>query len=131
MARRKAAPVVVEAEIVPEGGGLFDGLDVPVETAIALRPDDGIPAFDGDLAPSEKKLFIDLLNAAMPLKARAEQLVKLAQYTDTKRAPVGLRALQEINAITGLSGDQATETAPMFQLPPGTAVSIHMTKVIK
>ena len=128
------APVAVEVEVLPPApaeDSLFEGLDLEPEQEIMLRPNDGIPPLDGDLAPTEKKLFIDLLNRHMSLEARARQLVKLAQYTDTKRAPVGLRALQEINAITGISGEQATETAPMFQLPPDTRIDVRVTKVVK
>lgn len=107
--------------------GLFDDFEEPVEV---LRLD-GIPAIDSDLEPDEKKEFIALLNRFMPLEQRALQLCKLARLIDTKRAPVGLRAIQEINAITGLKSDKPTENAPMFQLPPDTTVQVTVTKAVQ
>jgi hypothetical protein len=107
---------------------LFDDLEVPED---ALTRIDGIPPIDSDLTVDEKKEFIALLNRFMTLEQRALQLVQLARYTDTKRAPVGLRALQEINLLCGLRGDKATEASPMFQLPADTAVRVTITKVAK
>ena len=118
--------------VVPSASesGLFDDFpdDDEPEAPLAIRE---IPALDSDLTPDEKKLFVDLLNAHMPLKQRAVQLTKLAMYTDQKRAAVGLRAIQEINTLTGLSSASATEAAPMFQLPEGTKVAIVMQAVEK
>ena len=57
--------------------------------------------------------------------------MKLAHHTDTKRAPVALRALQEINSLTGITRERPVDTMPMFQLPEGTAVSISVEKVVK
>lgn len=108
---------------------LFGALDDEVpETALRA---DGIPPIDSDLTPDEKKEFISLLNKFMPLDRRALQLVKLANYYDTKRAPVALRAIQEILELTGLRGDKATESMPMFQLPANTSVKVTVTKVDK
>ena len=134
----KAVPVeVVEPpqiviETVPASSveSLFD--DFPDDEPDAqLAVIDSIPPLDSDLTPDEKKVFVDLLNKHMPLEQRAVQLTKLAHYTDQKRAAVGLRAIQEINALTGLSGASATEAAPMFQLPEGTKVAIVMQAVEK
>jgi hypothetical protein len=135
--RRRAAEIVKPAPIPepipspppdePEDEALFDDLEVPTE---AVRPD-GIPAIDSDLTPDEKQEFIALLNKFMPLDERALQLVKLARFSDTKRAPVGLRAIQEINTITGIRGERPTEAVPMFALPANTSVSVQVTKVIK
>lgn len=107
---------------------LFGALDEVPEDAVRA---DGIPPIDSDLTPDEKKEFISLLNKFMPLDRRALQLVKLASYYDTKRAPVALRAIQEILQLTGLRGDKATESMPMFQLPANTAVQVTVTKVDK
>lgn len=102
--------------------------DIP---ALPVLPDDGIPRLDSDLTPDEKQIFIRLLNEYMPLRERAIQLAKLANFTDQKRAAVGLRALQEINAICNITGDRPTEAAPMFVLPPDAKVQINVTKVEK
>jgi len=77
-----------------------------------------------DLNEQEKIEFARLLKKKMSLNQRADALVALAKMTDTKRAPVGLRAIQEINKITGISQDDREETAPMFVLPPNTKVAI-------
>lgn len=110
-----------------EDGGLFAGMEVPEDAVRA----DGIPPIDSDLTPDEKKEFIALLDKFMPLDRRALQLVKLANYCDTKRAPVALRAIQEILELTGLRGDKATESMPMFQLPANTSVQVTVKKVEK
>jgi hypothetical protein len=119
-------------ETVPASSveSLFDDFPDDDEPEVALAVRD-IPALDSDLTPDEKKVFVDLLNKHMPLEQRAVQLTKLAHYTDQKRAAVGLRAIQEINTLTGLSGASATEAAPMFQLPEGTKVAIVMQTVEK
>jgi len=84
----------------------------------------GESALTQDLSDEEKIEFARLLKKKMSLNARANALVELAKMTDTKRAPVGLRAIQEINKITGISKDAREETAPMFVLPPGTKVLV-------
>lgn len=84
-----------------------------------------------DEAAAARKELAKLLNTAIPLKQRVKLLVKLAHHTDTKRAPVALRAIQEINTLTGVTADGANEAAPMFLLPPDTSVSVHVEKVIK
>ena len=129
------APIAHAAIPEESDAGLFDDLDDEAGAAIPTlapytRPDDGI-VMDVGLTPSEKAQFVRLLNQFLPLKDRALQLAKLAMYTDTKRAAVGLRAIQEINAITGMSGSAPTEITPMFALPPDTRVNVTVTKVVK
>ena len=110
-------PVVVEAEVVDD---LVPQPPSPVQTLT-----------DNDLDAEQKAEFARLLQSKFSLKDRADALVKLAQMTDTKRAPVGLRAIQEINAITGVRDDKANETHSMFNLPENTSVSIKIEKVVK
>jgi hypothetical protein len=121
---------VTEAIVVTPVESLFDDFpdDDEPEAPLAVRD---IPALDSDLTPDEKKIFIDLLNKHMPLEQRAVQLAKLGMYTDQKRAAVGLRAIQEINTLTGLSGASATEAAPMFQLPADARIQINMVRLDK
>ena len=137
MAAKRALKIVPAPEPAPEAevvsavqeeaeDSLFDDLEGEVELRV-----DGIPAVDSDLSTDEKKLFVDLLNRFMPLEHRALQLAKLARLIDTKRAPVGLRAIQEINLICGLRSDRPTEAGSMFQLPPDTKVQVTVTKVLK
>jgi hypothetical protein len=125
-------PPSVVIETVPASSveSLFDDFpdDDEPEAALAVRD---ILALDSDLTPDEKKLFVDLLNEHMPIKQRAIQLTKLAMFTDQKRAGVGLRALEEINKITGMSGDKPTLAPSMFALPEGTSVSVTVQKVVK
>jgi len=108
-------PVVVEAEVVEE-----DLVPAPIQAITAT-----------DLDAEQKAEFARLLQSKFSLKDRADALVKLAQMTDTKRAPVGLRAIQEINAITGVRDDKANEAHSMFKLPEDTSVSIKIEKVVK
>ena len=116
-------------------GSLFEDLDdedVPLRVEVATEPlPDIIPPLDSDLTPDEKAEFIKLLNKEMPLADRARQLGILARKTGQKTAAVGLRAVIEINNLTGLSKERATESAPMFALPAGSSVSVQITKVVK
>lgn len=80
------------------------------------------------LDEEQKAEFSRLLKEKMSLNDRADILIKLAKMTDTKRAPVGLRAIQEINKITGVTNDATGEVSPMFVLPPNTAVAIMVKK---
>lgn len=126
------APVVALESSPTSETGLFDDdfPDLPDDIPV-VRPDDGIPPLDSGLSPDEKQIFIKLLNTYMPLKQRAVQLVKLASYVDSKRAPVALRAIQEINVLCGLSSDKPTEAPTLFALPDGVSVSVKVEKVIK
>jgi hypothetical protein len=62
----------------------------------------------------------------MSLEETADLLVELAHKKCTKTAAVGLRAIQEINKIRGISKDDREETSNMFVLPPNTAVAIKV-----
>lgn len=123
------APVVALESSPTSETGLFDDdfPDLPDDIPV-VRPDDGIPPLDSGLSPDEKQIFIKLLNTYMPLKKRAVQLTKLAMLIDTKRAPVGLRAIQEINAICGLSSDKPREAGPMFVLPANSKIAVLVNK---
>lgn len=126
-------PEVEELEPAPSES-LFDDETFlpPLPDDIIPLPDDGLPRQDSNLTPDEKQIFIKLLNQYMPLRERAIQLVKLANMSDTKRAPVGLRAIQEINAITRITGDRGPgEAPPMFVLPAEAKVQINVVKVDK
>ena len=112
--------VAVEPESVFE--------DAPM---LAPAPPAEIIAVERDLTPDQRAEFTKLLDTKMTLEERADQLVELARFTDTKRAPVGLRAIMEINRLTGLSVDKPTEAPAMFALPPGTNVSVTVEKVEK
>jgi hypothetical protein len=79
-----------------------------------------------DLGEVDKEKFAKLLRTKMSLEDRADLLIELAGHTDTKRAPVALRAIQEINAITGIKDDRPNEAIPLFTLPPRTAVAIKV-----
>jgi len=111
-ARKKAAPkekiVPVEAEVLPAS------VDVT-----------------SDLDDEQRAMFSKMLREHMPLEERAKQLVELASYTDTKRAPVALRAIQEINAITGVHDPKPQESTPMFVFPKDTKVNLKVEKVVK
>lgn len=133
-----AVPATPEVIVEPsdEHGRLFDEIDesdtpVIVNPAfLSKRPDDGI-AIDADLTPDERDEFIKMINLALPLSERAILLAKLAHMTDTKRAPVALRAIQEANALTRISGDHVGGSAPLFQLPKDTTVSVKIERVEK
>lgn len=111
-------PTPVEIEVLE--ASLFE--DAPAPMGIAPAP------ILAELTDDEKAEFVKLLNKEMPIRERASQLAKLARFSDQKRAAVGLRAIQEINALTGMSGAQSKEAPPMFALPPGTNVNIHVEK---
>jgi hypothetical protein len=118
LAREAAARgevVPVEGTIVPNSG---------TEDEIVRELTDGL---DDEM----RVKFAAILRQKMSLEERAEQLVELARLKDTKRAAVGLRAIQEINAITGVHDPKPQETPPMFVFPEDTQVAIHVEKVIK
>ena len=101
-------------EIVPQPTTVVDVIDL-----------------DGDLDKEQREIFANLLRQNFSLEERAKQLVELAKLTDTKRAAVGLRAIQEINAITGVHDPKPQESPAMFALPDGTSVSVKVEKVAK
>ena len=100
---------------------------------VSLEPvrSDGLPAVDGDLTPDQKKIFIDLVHKEMPLTERAHQLATLARFTDTKRAPVALRAIIEMNILDGLKDERTDEEKAMFVLPSDSNVAVLVKKVEK
>lgn len=80
-----------------------------------------------DLADVDRKEISDTLREIIPVKERARLLATLARFKDTKRAPVGLRAIQVINELTGVTEAQKSDTPPMFMLPENTSISIKVT----
>jgi len=107
---------------------LFD--DAPPLVTLA-PPITEIIDVEKDMTPDQRAIFTNLLDTKMTLEERADQLVLLAKMHGTKTAPVGLRAIMEINRLTGLSEDRATEAPAMFQLPENTTVSVKMERVEK
>jgi len=95
------------------------------------NPEEVVRAITTEIAEEERAQFAALLKQKMSLSERADQLVELARMNDTKRAPVGLRAIQEINAITGVHDPKPAETPAMFVFPDDTQVSIRVEKVVK
>ena len=102
----------------PSAVSLFEN-PPPMPVEDELRPDQ-------NLLEAQKAEFKKLLDAKMTLQERADQLVKLAKFTDTKRAPVGLRAIQVINEITGVNDDLDHDAPSMFKLPDGVKVKIKV-----
>ena len=101
-------------------------VESPVEGNLLPEPtpeDKTVSAIAGDLDEAERKRFAALLRSKMTLEQRAELLIELASMTDSKRAPVALRAIQEINQITGLS-EKKTEEQPLFVLPAGSEMAV-------
>jgi len=94
------------------------------------RPEDGIDTTE-DLDKEQRALFAKLIGEKMSLEERAQQLVDLAKLTSDKTAGVGLRAIQEINAIVGIHDPKPQETPSLFKFPDDTSVSIHVEKVVK
>jgi hypothetical protein len=115
-----------------ETGSLFEELEsVPEKpSTLEVRPDD-IPPLDLGLTKDQKAEFAKLLDAEMPIAERARQLAKLARFTDTKRAPVGLRAIIEINTLCGLREDKPRDDAPLFVMPEDARVAVLIQKVEK
>jgi isoaspartyl peptidase/L-asparaginase-like protein (Ntn-hydrolase superfamily) len=113
VARKKTAKRVGRPPKV--GQGLWEN---PPQAAV-VPTGTAVDAIDvaGDLDQEQREMFAELLRKNFSLEERAKQLVDLAKLTDTKRAAVGLRAIQEINAITGVHD--------------GTSVSVKVEKVIK
>jgi len=127
--------VYPEIEVEPphvSEAGIFDDLeDDATQMMVVAAPLDDIPPLDTGLTLDEKQEFLKLLNKYITVDERAQQLAKLARFTDQKRAAVGLRALQEILMLTGMNKDRATESTPMFVLPADTRVSVTVQKVSK
>lgn len=92
--------------------------------------DDRIEAIDR-LDDEQRTMLAKLLSERMSLADLADNLVELAKMRTDKTAAVGLRAIQEINAIRGIHDSKAQEAPPMFQLPEGTSVNVRVEKVVK
>lgn len=111
-----------------EESSLFEDLD-PNPAQIVRS--DGLPALDVDLTPDQKREFLDLIHKEMSLAERAKQLATLARFTDTKRAPVALRALMEMNLLDGMRENKPTEATPLFSLPADAKMAVLVQKVEK
>jgi hypothetical protein len=103
-------------------------LDAP--SALEVRPD-GLPALDVGLTPDQKKEFTSLIRKEMSLADRAHQLAILARFTDTKRAPVALRAIIEMNLLDGMREERERDDVPLFVMPEDSKVAILVQKVEK
>jgi hypothetical protein len=110
--RKKAIPKPAESE-----ENVFED-DPPLPAVVEES------ALTQGLTEAEKLAFAKLLKQKMTLEERADCLVELARKKCTKTAAVGLRAIQEINKITGISKDDREEQAAMFVLPPGTRIAV-------
>lgn len=77
---------------------------------------------------AEREFFAALLNHEFPVRDRVKRLVELSQMTDTKRAPVALRAIQEINAATNLTAKEQGDNTAIFVLPPTAAIGLKVVK---
>lgn len=126
-------PVTPEEIVIPAPKeSLFEELDAQgAPSDLAVRPVDDIRPLDTGLTADEKDEFKKLLDEAMPLSERARRLVALARLKGSKTAGVGLRALQEINTLTGVNREPDATASPMFALPSGTEVSVTVKKVDK
>lgn len=136
----ESAPELDAAPESPAEEELFEGLDDVPQTTLALFDAPAPPTVappapetiaDADLEDEAKRELARLLSAGFPLEERARLLVKLAHHTDTKRAPVALRAIQEVNSLTGITRERPVDTMPMFQLPNGAEIEIRVEKAIK
>jgi predicted transcriptional regulator len=94
------------------------------EKAVAVQTPNDIEKPDSDLDARQKAEFSRLLRTGLNLPERAKRLIKLTTFTDSKRAPVALRALQEINSITGITADAPDEGAALFVLPDGGEIAV-------
>jgi DNA-directed RNA polymerase specialized sigma24 family protein len=117
-ARKKAAPKKSE----PKKESVFDDNLAPIEDTVEESE------LLAGLSDEEKKEFSKLLAKKLSLDEMADLLVDLAHKNCTKTAAVGLRAIQEINKIRGISKDDREETSQMFVLPAGAKVSIDTTE---
>lgn len=112
------APVAPSVRLTTNTDSVFEEMDLPPDREPdVLRP-------DLDLDDEQKAQFAKMLNSKMNLEERANQLVTLARLTSSKTAAIGLRAIQVINEITGVTEDKAAETPSMFTLPEGSEISV-------
>ncbi len=145
--REKKPKAVAEPIPVPEQ--LFDEMppasaeDIALaEAPAAVEPTEGLFDYipqaapspgiaDADLTDVEREEFAQLLRAEVPIAERAKLLGRLARMKDTKRAPVGLRAIQEINRLTGVGGERTADTMPMFVLGAEQTIAVSIAPVKK
>ena len=113
--------------VVAKSESVFE--DAPSIAPEPVTPNDIVKP-DSDLDAADKAEFASLLKKGLTLPMRAARLIKLTTFTDSKRAPVALRALQEINAITGVTANDPDSSSPMFVLPAGTEVAV-VTRIPK
>ena len=97
--------------------------DVPAAPEPRATPDDIVKP-DSDLDAQQKAEFARLLREGLGLEERAKRLINLTKFVDSKRAPVALRAIQEINAITGITADAPEEGSPLFVLNDGAEIAV-------
>jgi hypothetical protein len=116
----QVAPEPEEVGVVETG--LFD--QIP-----QAAPAPGI--VDADLTEEERTEFANLLRKEVTLEERAKLLGRFARMKDTKRAAVGLRAVQEINRLTGVGADRPVDTMPMFVLAGDQKIAVVVEKVGK
>jgi hypothetical protein len=119
---RKPLKKVIVPELgttVPEMGSVFE--DIPPVSTKSTANDIVKP--DSDLSLEDKAVFARLLRSGFTLEERATGLIKLAGLTGNKTAAVALRAIQEINAITGITKGAPEEGSPLFVLPEGSGIA--------
>lgn len=135
LVKSKPREEIFEPEVAPELPeepeiGVF-GEDAPAPVALVPPVTQiDVPDIEG-LTEKDRKELADALRAELPVAVRAKLLARLAQFKDTKRAAVGLKAIQVINELTGVTEDRARETTPMFMLPEDAAVAVTIEKVEK
>ena len=117
--------VPLAGQILPESDSKTDQIsDMSLFEDVLPPATRDIPRPDEDLTLEQKAEFIKLVRSNMSLPERAQQLAKLARFTDTKRAPVALRAIQTMNELDGFTEEGSIEAPPLFQLPEGAKVAV-------
>lgn len=108
-------PEKVIGRIVPASLASGEGPRI-AETTVANTPE------EIELA----KQFAAYLNKGLPIKKRAQILIKIAKDIKGPAAALALAALRDINNATQVTSKtgQAPETAPMFVLPAGTDIKM-------
>jgi len=127
-AKKKAVITKIKMPLI-EVPAMESYFEVPDGPAKSATPDDIVKP-DSDLDSAQKAQFAELLRTGLDLKTRAARLINLTKFTDSKRAPVALRAIQEINAITGITAEAPDEGQPLFMVVGGDdlAVAIKIPK---
>ncbi len=117
MARKKTTEKVVKQK-----ESVFDD-EPPLEPIV----EEDSPLVE-DLSEEEKAKFSRLLKEKMTVERRAELLIELANLTDRHGAPVALRAIEQINKITGVTTEKAVQAAPLFITPKDAKIAIGITE---